>query len=123
MVKQFRQLLIERRTHRILGRLNGCQLFRRRGLREGNADHDGKSNQRIAHVNSRSGVFARRLGGNRCATTPISSLSLGELQLDASIAAIGILDAPRIDRLLVGKARRGEPRRGYPLIDREAYHR
>src|SRR6266478_8633515 len=53
----------------------------------------------------------------------VPSLSLGQLQLDAPIAAIGILGGTWINRLLVGEARRGEPRRWDAFIDGKTHHR
>ena len=121
-MKQLRQLISVSRIRLSRNEAKGCRLFCRHRLRNGNADHDGKSNYRIAHV-----MLPIRVQPEgerkRSVITSVSSLSLGQLQLDAPIAAIRIIGGTRIDRLLVGKPRRGEPRRGDAFIDGETHHR
>ena len=121
-MKQLRQLTSVSRTRLSRGGAKGRRLFRRHRLRKGNADHDSKSNYRISHVMLPIRV-QQKVRGKRRAKISVPSLSLGQLQFDASIAAIGILGGTRIDRLLIGKPRRSEPRRGDAFIDGETHHR
>ncbi len=120
-MKQLGQLISVSRTRLSRGGAKGCRLFRRHRLRKGSADHDSKSNYRIAHVMLPIRV-QQKVKGKRRAKISVPPLSLGQLQFDAPIAAIGILGGTLIDRLLVGKPRRGEPRSRDAFIDGEPHH-
>ena len=120
-MKQLRQLISVSRARFGRGGGKGRRLFRRHRLRKGSADHDSKSNYQIGHVMLPIRV-QRKVNGKRRAKISVPSLPLGQLQLDAAIAAIGIIGGSRIEGLLVGKARGGEPCCRDAFVDGETHH-